>query len=75
MDLFDADLCLPPQGPVRGPDGLVIAEVVHEEGRAVLLDRLGNRLAVYDPRLDLTFDAVGKVLARGNGLRALLGIR
>lgn len=74
MGLFDDEVCLPAAGWKSDHLGSGIAEVRHENGRAVLRDRLGNHLGTYDPRQDLTLDPAGKVLGRGNRLLAILGL-
>lgn len=63
---------LPPEGWLRDRFGRRLAEIRHERGQAVLQDRLGNRLGAYDPAIDLTVDAGGRTVGRGNWLAVLV---
>jgi hypothetical protein len=74
VGLFDEDVCLPAAGGISDRLGFHLAEIRHEDGRAVLRDPMGNHLGTYDPRQDLTFDPAGNVLGRGNRLLAILGL-
>lgn len=74
MGLFD-DADLPAEGWIRDTLGNNVARIRHEYGRAVLQDRLGNRLGVYDPSQDRTYDTMNNVIGRGNWLGTLFGRR